>query len=333
MRIGLIARADNTGLGTQCWEFYRAMKPAKTIVVDLSAQKGNKLYPDRYPDAEIVKDFPTAEDFTAFLDGLDALFTCEIPYGYELFRLADEAGVKTVLQYNFEFLDYLKRPHLPTPTLFAAPSPWRFEDVPYANKRLLPVPIATDRFNPTSKSGPAKHFLHIAGTPAVHDRNGTADLLKALRYVQSDITVTIKCQAPRYVPTLLQRHQIPQNVTLIVDHSEVVNYWDNYTGDVLILPRRFGGLCLPAQEALAAGMPVVMPSISPNEWLPADWLVPATLAGRFMTRTMIDLYTVDHRALAVKIEQLATDPAFYSAGDDQARSLAHELNRESQKPV
>ena len=42
MKLGLIARADNTGLGMQTWEFYRAMKPEKTLVVDISAMNGNK---------------------------------------------------------------------------------------------------------------------------------------------------------------------------------------------------------------------------------------------------------------------------------------------------
>ena len=33
----------------------------------------------------------------------------------------------------------------------------------------------------------------------------------------------------------------------------VANYWDAYDGyDALVLPRRYGGLCLPVQEGMAA---------------------------------------------------------------------------------
>lgn len=48
----------------------------------------------------------------------------------------------------------------------------------------------------------------------------------------------------------------------------VEDYWRLYDGmEVLILPRRYGGLSLKVQEALGAGMVVVMSDVSPNrEW-------------------------------------------------------------------
>jgi hypothetical protein len=46
-----------------------------------------------------------------------------------------------------------------------------------------------------------------------------------------------------------------------------------------------------------------MGNISPNnDVLPADWLVPASNSGSFITRTEIDLYDVDPKALAAKID-------------------------------
>jgi glycosyltransferase involved in cell wall biosynthesis len=38
---------------------------------------------------------------------------------------------------------------------------------------------------------------------------------------------------------------------------------------LLIIPRRYGGLCLPALEAAACGLVVAMPDVSPNEELAA----------------------------------------------------------------
>ncbi|WP_280473283.1 hypothetical protein [Nocardia asiatica] len=323
MRIGLIARAENTGLSTQTWEFAQHMHPAKTLLVDMSAGHGRPFRPELYPDAVITRGAPSRRQIEAFLRDIDVVFSAETVYNPQLYALARQNGVKVVLQPNYEFLD-----RSATPDLWAVPTMWHWDDIP-GPKRLLPVPIATDRFSDHPRSGRAARFLHIAGRPAIHDRNGTNDLLTALAFVESRVSVTIRCQDPGYIRN---QRGLPPNVELILDCRDVPDYWDNYTGDVLVMPRRFGGLCLPAQEALAAGMPVIMPAVSPNEWLPADWLVPATREARFQARTLIDLYTVDHRALAAKIDQFATDPQFYAESETAARDMAKRMSWEALKP-
>ncbi len=75
--------------------------------------------------------------------------------------------------------------------------------------------------------------------------------------------------------------------------------------DALILPRRYAGLCLPTNEALISGLPVIMTDTSPNnELLPKEWLVKCKKIGQFMTRTIIDIYGSDIKALAKKIDWL-----------------------------
>lgn len=331
MKIGLIARADNTGLGNQTWEFARHMEPAKVLVVDLGHLKRNTLYPDRYPDATVVHGFPDAPTTTRFLDGLDVVFTCETPYSPWLFSLAPRRGVKTVLQYNYEFLD--PRPDHGMPTLLAAPSTWHYDDVDHPNKILLPVPIALDRFPPRPRPTTATHFLHVTGKPAVDDRNGTGDLLEALRMVRSEITVTITCQEPNYVQQMLR--PLPANVRLSVQCADVENYWDLYRdAHALVMPRRFGGLCLPVNEALGAGMPVIMPDVSPNnDWLPREWLVPAIKTGELRVRRKLDVYSVDHRELAAAIDRFATDRTLYARAADDAATTAKSLSWDNMRPV
>lgn len=329
MKLGLIARADNRGLGVQTLEFYRHMAPVKTMVVDCDSAMPLPMHLDRYPDATVVSRIPNTRDVSEFLDGLDVVFTAETPYNYEFFARASRMGVRTVLQYNFEFLEDMRKPYLPKPTLFASPSTWRYGDVPYRNKCLLPVPIAIDRFTASDHGPVATQFLHIVGRPAAHDRNGTVALLSALAHVTASVTVTVRCQLPGYVSGLIaaERIRTPPNVTLIVHPGDVTDYWELYEGDVLIMPRRFGGLCLPAQEAIGAGMPVIMPAIAPNiDWLPADWLVPATMAGSFHARSSIDLYTTSDRELAAKIDQFATDATFYASARAKAADIATELS-------
>lgn len=328
IQVGLIARADNRGLGTQTWELFRHLKPAKTMVVDIPSVQPLPMRFDRFRDAVIVQGWPGTDNMRRFAQDLDVVFTCEIPYHRSIYDF-----VPTVLQYNYEFLDI----HGEKPALFAAPSSWHYDDVPWDNKTLLQVPIATERFTMTWHPPVARRFLHIVGRPAIHDRNGTIDLLQALHYVKSTIRVTIRCQQHNFVKNMLREYHIsvPPNVLLLLDERDRENYWENYADqDVLVMPRRFGGLCLPAQEAIGAGMPVIMPDISPNnDWLPVEWLTPATKHHQFMARNQIDVYRTDPRVLAAKMDQFATDGEFYRATAHTAGLLAHELSWKSLLPA
>jgi hypothetical protein len=51
---GLIARADNRGLGQQTWAVFRNLKPAKTMVVNCHSEQPLKLRLDRFPNATVV---------------------------------------------------------------------------------------------------------------------------------------------------------------------------------------------------------------------------------------------------------------------------------------
>lgn len=335
MKIGLIARADDTGLGVQTHEFYKHMQPHKTLVVDISNLNGNEQHPERYPDATFSHGMPSNILLKEWLTDLDIVFTCEIPYNYNLFTIARERGIKTVLQCNFEFLDYLQNPNLPLPDLLAPPTLWRFQDIPYENKAVLPVPIATEHFATRTLPEVASTFIHIIGKPAVHDRNGTHSVMACLQYVTATIKVIIKCQDADYVRNITKDYTIPDNVTIEIDTTNKENYWDNYTeGDVLLMPRRYGGLCLPVNEALGAGLPVIMTNIDPNNtWLTEQWLVQAQQIDNFMARTNIAVFSAHVPSLAKKIDQFATDPEFYSRAKSQALKYRERQSWDTLKPV
>jgi glycosyltransferase involved in cell wall biosynthesis len=317
--LGLIARADNRGLGQQTWAVYRNLNPAKTLVVNCHSAQPLKLRYERFPHAQVVDGIPGADDFRRLLDGITALYTAETGYNQQLWELAHQHGVKTVLHANYEFLDTFDRP-----TVWAAPSLWNIDQWP-AGTVHLPVPIETDRFPVTDKPSTARRFLHVVGRPAIHDRNGTADLLQALPHVKSPIEVTITCQLSGYVGKLMNDHhiRIPSHITLNVQSVDAENYWDNYTGfHAMVLPRRFGGLCLPANEAIGAGMPVITTDTNPNNtWLPSDWLVKATHAGEFRAKQHITYVKTDPLVLAAKIDQMAQDHNFYTAAVAEASVL------------
>lgn len=326
MKIGLIARADNTGLGIQSKGFYDNIQ-CTALVVDMSPMGPGlqMLIPDlgRYPGQRVVKVNPPhhlmgwmpKNVINEFLDGLDVVFAMETPYDYSIFALCRARGIKTILQPNYEFLDFPSG--LPTPDLFAAPSLWNFNNIPEP-KIFLPVPVNTNHF---THNRAEKTFVHVAGRPAVHDRNGTMTLIRCLEYVKSNITVIVRSQRPLRV-----NYAMKPNINLIVDHTDKKNYFENYTGGVLVMPRKFGGLCLPMNEALAAGMPVIATDIEPNNlWLPKEWLVPASKWGEFPSKKRVQVYDADLISLAEKIDEFC-DPQVYNAAIEKTKTISEEIS-------
>lgn len=350
MRLGLVARADASGLGVQTHELYRHLNPASTLVIDVghlydTTEHSNKRTDlSRYPGALVCKGWePSRALLEQFLDGVDVVLTCETPYSFDLYTLARQRGIRTVCQYNYEFLPHIARRDLPMPDLLAAPSLWHWNDTPLANKIHLPVPIARDRFARHTidrnrwqgdaarcpNKGPL-NVLHVVGRPAHMDRNGTPDLIDALKFVKSHVHVKFRCQHSEYLSGFYW--DLPANVTVTIDASDAPNYWGLYSNeDIMVMPRRFGGLCLPINEALGAGMPVIMPNIDPNNtWLPSEWLVPASKIDEFWAMNRVDVYQADARALAAKIDQFA-EPSFLDTARIKADQLAHEYSWETLK--
>lgn len=336
MRIGLIARCDFTGLGIQSKEFFDHI-PCKALVIDFSAMAPplkDILNPnlDWYPGQTVFKwgsthntrgDIPR-EVISEFIKDIDILFAMETPYDYNIFEMCRERGVKTILQLNYEFLDFPS--FLPPPDLFLAPSLWHYNDIPEP-KKYVPVPVNTKRFDFPGLN--QNTFMHVLGRQAAYDRNGTEILLRSLRYVKNNITLRIKTQMPLQVSKAI----IPSNVDLFLDYSNKKNYSENYFhGGVMVMPRRYGGLCLPFHEAIAAHMPVITTNISPNNsWLPEEWLVPANHEHSFNAKKRIEVFQADPIALAEKIDQFC-DKEFYSNAVARAAEIKKIISWETLLP-
>lgn len=329
-RVGLIARADNRGLGQQTWAFHRHVRPARTLVVDCPSEKPLALHLERFPGADVVSGWPSDADFARFVDGLDAVYTAETGYGRGLWGACERAGVRSVLHANYEFWDSGDRP-----SVLAAASTWNFGLYP-AGTVFLPVPVETDRLRVEPKPVVARRFLHPVGRPAIHDRNGTRDLLAALPFVTAEVEVVVTCQEPSYVGGLIAADGVrtPPNVVLRVNSVDAESYWDKYAGvDAVVLPRRFGGLCLPAQEAVGCGLPVIMPDVDPNdEWLPGEWLTPAVEVGVFQAKRPVRYVRTEPKVLAALIDRFATEPGLYGRSVEWALRLRERLSWEKLLP-
>lgn len=325
-RLGIIARCDLTGLGIQSRNWVRLLDPEKVIVINSEPFNNNEQHFEWYSDrqnAYVINGFIDPHEINPILDNIDVLLSFEAIYNYDVFRVARERGIKTILQNNWEFTDYLRQPYLPMPDLLVNHSYWNLDK----QQALFPeiteycaTPLFIEDYESIytqnmSRTAKKKRFLHIAGRKTYEDRNGTSDLLEAIKLIpyQHDFELIVKTQSV----------EIPYDLDprVIIDRTSPVDEKELYRDfDAMILPRKYAGACLPMNEALASGLPVIMTDIDPNnKVLPKEWLVPANYAGSFFTRTQIDFYTVDRQLLANKIIE------FVSLEDKQYNIKAREI--------
>lgn len=329
MKVGLLVRGEDRGLGIQTWEAYRHLQPERTLLVDLGTQvpAAFPVHADRYPDADrVLFDAATLPEHAMrrWVQGLDVVLTCETAYDWRLAFWCREAGARLVVQVNPEFM---RAANAELPVTWWNPTTWRMEHLP-AGAVHVPVPVALDRFTSEpdrAEDGPLR-ILHVAGHAAMADRNGTVLLAVALQAARQRMHVTVITQdehLPRFRPKMGQHGQ----VTVTCRTGGVRDYWRLYDGhDVLVMPRRYGGLCLPVQEAQAAGLAVVMPDVEPQRTVwPAVHLVRAhpgrpvtTPAGR------IGLQNTDPAALARELDRLVADPELVARLQLRGRAWAAE---------
>lgn len=246
MRLGLIVRCDDTGIGNQTWEIWRHLHPEVTVAVDFSRLPNHlPQNRDRYPDTVTWTTwkgvgFPFDNDAC-----LPLLKTCDVVFSVETFydlRVPNEVE-HAVLYINPELFRGYGAP------IYWAPTPWLLHELP-AGTRVVPFPVATDR--PWQMG---EGFLHVAGRNTSYDRNGTRPAAEAVRRLGSMLNMVHQVD----MPSIKGARRL----------GAVENYWDVYShGDVLVMPRRYGGLSLPVQEALCAGLTVVMTDTAPNDLWP-----------------------------------------------------------------
>lgn len=346
MKIGLLACSSLTGLGYQTHEFYKNMKPDKVLVYDLSMLNGMPTHHEWYPGTQdqrrIAYGLPSDKDMEWLVDGMDVVFVCETPLNYHLFEYAKKKGVKTVHQYNYEFLDYFRHPNLAKPSVLASPSKWNIEVV--STKNFAPVmhwSVPIDTVNIEFREiEQVRTLIHIIGRPAANDRNGTLEFIALMRNLGHKYRYKIYLQPPQEGRAKLHFREVQIALDKIKaeigDHLEIIeNVEDNLEmykgGEILVLPRRYGGLCLPMWEALASGVPVIMPNVSPNNTiLPKEWLVQANPNGSFQTTTEIKLYKTELSDLIDKVERVSHNICNHNL---QARQIAQENSWEAQKPI
>lgn len=304
MAKGLIVRADFTGLGNQTRSLCYMLKPDKVLIIDSTPFTGNKqnfFWYDEF-NTDKVLGFPDLSQLKQWFTGLTHVLTAETFYSDYAVNYAMRMGIKTYNQVNPEFYSH----HVTPPTKFFMPSHWymsEYEELYPGRVVFLPPPLYPNDFKAARKinfyrSG-KRRFLAVVGKYASKDRNGTKSIIEALPYTKSDFELVIKSQHPL-------EFTVTDDPRITVEIGNVEDQQDLYKDfDALIYPRRYGGLALPANEALMSGLPVIMTDISPNdETLRKEWLVRSRVVDKLTTRIELDVYGADPKALAEKIDWL-----------------------------
>jgi hypothetical protein len=296
MRIGIIGRADNTGLGVETWEFCRHFPETKVLIVNFDSLGDRyRIYPERFRNPTIIKEYPQNEAIEAFLEDIDLLITIETPYNKNAYKIASKIGVRSILRVNYEWLcDYYD------PDFYITPSLYHYDDIP-APKKHLPFPI-NRKVLPFKLRKKAKRFIHIAGNmKAAYDRNGTELLLQAIPYIKSqDIEIIIKSQVP--IDSIANRY-----AQVRVDVCDYENYWEIWEdADVYISPRRYAAQSLPLNEAMSRGMAIIMTDMNPqNEFLPKELLIKPRDIKSLQIVKQIEIADINPQDIAAKINQIA----------------------------
>lgn len=302
MRIGMIARACNSGLGSMCWEFARHLKPVKVLVVENGIYKP---FPERYRGFDHRWTHPhhsiSREDEEWITEDVDVLLSIETFYSATVVSRARRKGVKTVLVTMVE----MQQEELEDePDFFLCPSLLDYDvmKAKYGEARAtyLPVPIAMDRLD-WQKRGVARHFVHTASHGGMHGRKGTWLLMQAMNYVKrEDVQLTIYSWKPL----------VASDSRITVEVKNFKNWWQVWrTGDVLVYPQGANGICLPIVEAMCAGLGVITTDIYPfNEYMPRELLfkperlIRTRLGGGLIA---VDDPVINPVAIAKKIDEVA----------------------------
>lgn len=278
----MIVRCDQGGLGNQTYSLWKHLKPDVTLLIDLPSHKGRgKGDPSRY-SASWTNVWPWNDDVIPrrMIEDLgrkvDTILTVETLYsGVQGFYAARDGGARTVLVANPELFSGYPA------DVTVVPTPWELARMPHVE--LIPHPTETPPERNLRRRHMCQTFLHVAA-PAMLDRNGTNIVMAALKYVQHECQLIVHAPfiSPPWEDGNISSASTTTygNVHVRWDPRPKKNYWDVYDveADVMLLPRRYGGLCLPFQEAASCGLPSVMTDLLPQRWWPT-WRVQAHEQG------------------------------------------------------
>lgn len=297
MRLGMVVRDDQGGLGNLTYRAWRELKPAVTLVVQWRPCRGE-------PDSEkffadwtetYITDRPVLDATWEKMAGLaDVWWTAETWYSDNAETILAENNVRSVLYAMPELFDGSQATEVWNPT--------NYLENRLALSKVVHWPTSPpDQWELRTK---VRRLLHVSSGSAL-DRNGTQTFLEALHHVSTPCDVYVHAPDENFAGLKRMVSQLPErhNVAFSWDYEQDLGRLYQWA-DMLVLPRRYAGLCLPAFEAFGHGCLVMMPDVEPQ----ARWPIVPVDAKRLRPARMkggrIPLWRVDTNMLAKRIDDV-----------------------------
>lgn len=319
MRIGLIARAETArGLGVQTRNFFDHMPVASTLLIEMP-NPDSTLDVDGYTGEVLRVPVDTRhhtlpeEPVRDWLSTVDVVFSVETTYDWRLPDWAREANARTVIQGNPEFF----RHHLPGfqhqahPDEWWWPTSWRpIPELPAGPVMPVPMPDMPRIAAPSTSDEPLR-LLHVIGKRAHLDRNGSDTVVQAMRSMIHPTVLTLHGLEGELWPDLPRSKRVSYRLNL----TETADRWSMYVDQsVLVMPRKYGGLCLPALEAAACGVAVMMPRVSPNDELAQLMLRCRGTRPTNLSCGRVEIASVNPMDLSAMLNSLTPDVVNHAQG-------------------
>lgn len=253
-RLGVVVRMDDRGLAYLTQEFVAHMAPERVLVVDMNDPR----FPMRPIRPRVgCQWFYASFDggvlhgpIDEFLSGLTHVYTAETGYDIGFFQRARERRVASICHVMPEFDNFTGERDEVQPTAIWLPTTWRQDKVARSVVVPVPAPVAPRPRRRTE----IRTVVHVGGSRAMPDRAGSRSAFDAVEWATDDVRWIFYTQRERGYPRSLEGRK---NVEIRV--GSVEDRWALYDeADLLLAPRRFGGLSLPVLEAAACGLPVLM---------------------------------------------------------------------------
>jgi hypothetical protein len=266
LKVASCVYATSQGLGILAKDYFDNGLVTHPVIIQHGRHDN---YPEWYPQGTpVIKDLrrDTMPALDPILRECDVFFAFETPFEWAIFNRCRELGKKSVLMPMFE-CEFKKLPS--RPDLIVNPS--LLDQQYYPEGVFIPVPVTY----PWRKRERARVFVHNAGHGGLRGRNGTAELVEAMRLVTSPARLRLRAQesSRQYWAAGQLRDannhpvNLPNNIDLRIGTFPYETLFSE--GDVFVFPEKFNGLSLPLQEARAAGMLVMCGDRFPmNTWLP-----------------------------------------------------------------
>lgn len=277
--IGTIGYATEQGLGYLVKDFYDIGLVNKILVQRHSSRVNHYEWYKEESFRTLSK-----ENYEWFLQGLSTIIIFETPFYWDILELAKQRGIKTVLIPMYECT-----PH-PLPFNFDfVLSPSHLEEKLYKGSTRITIPNSF----PWKLRKKANVFVHNAGNLGIGGRNGTKEVLEAMKYVKSPMELIIRSQIGDF-KTDDKRIKIEGNVSRGTLYKR---------GDVFLFPEKFNGLSMPIQEAFASGMMIMCGNRFPmNEWLPREPMIPVKGIHNERIARIIEVSEFDPKQIAETID-------------------------------